>query len=109
MSYRLSAKLQSEPVGNTCPLIDRVLEDIANNGFGDNFRNTIDTLEEIRSANSELRDWGRDLLDEYRELESQYEEKEKELDEARSELEYVLSRLNDLQDDVKAFFKKQDD
>lgn len=93
---RLIPGLRSEPVRNTCPLIDRVIEDIERvrnemQNMADSIyehsnmqvveslinwqsRLNVDSkLEELRSANSALRDWGNDLLNEYDELEEEVE------------------------------------
>ena len=91
---RLSAKLQSEPVGHTCPLIDSVIEEIKTYDDIDG-RKAIMILEEIRNANSALRDWGSSLLEEYNELESEFRGKEYELQEALEELRGIEKTIKD--------------
>lgn len=85
------------PVGNTCPMIDKVISSI--NGFDFTEEDysvynkdrieAIDLMEKIRSANEELRLWGND---EYQNVKSLTEERD-ELERINSDLQDEISEL----------------
>lgn len=70
------------PVGNTCPLIDEIIEGFSDfkievtyeikNKFED-LSYIVENMEKLRSANSDLRDWGNSLVLHIGELEKQIE------------------------------------
>lgn len=86
------------PIGNTCPIIDRVLgliSDLYNNTTDDeqsekDYKAAKDYLEEIRSANATLREWGNELFYKCDEL-------EKDLDNANNDIDSLKDKLQDLQ------------
>lgn len=102
-----------EPVPNTCPLIDKVVSFVESvpdeEGITTMDRlmgrceksNSLDLLEKIREANSELRSWGNenhrkafDLDEELEELKSKYEELEDDLTRQLSQKDEEIKSLN---------------
>lgn len=77
----------SEPVGNTCPDIDSVIyiiNQMRSYLTDGEASDAIDTLEKIRSANSELREWGKS--------------NGKEADDLEKDLNYVNNEMSELTD-----------
>jgi len=108
----------SEPVGNTCPTIDKVIEaireayDAATNSLNDFDEPNINDfqsafmciknslyqldylLEDIRNANHKLRDWGNDL-------ESELDDVTRERDSLQNEVDQLELELESASDDHK--------
>ena len=75
----MDRRYDNSPVAYTCPLIDDVIGVLEKSrcDFNDHeVYNAIKTLEEIRSATSELRDWGNRLYARVEELEDEIEKLE---------------------------------
>lgn len=102
-----------EPVPNTCPLIDDVINFIDNNveeeeGItqGDKIMgrcektNIIKVLEQIREANSTLRAWGNEHHRAAYDFESEKDELQKEVDRLTREVEELRSENKDLENRV---------
>lgn len=108
-----------EPVGNTCPLIDKVIafikdtteesDNVADRIFGRcEHTNALNALEEIREANSSLREWGSnhsrtvsDLEQELEDLKNTSEDTidklEKEVESLKEQLQSAIDELNTIQ------------
>ena len=104
------------PVGNTCPMIDSVI-DIIRTALNEaewllknkndeeaimseiedsatsilNIQQAIDIMEDIRTANYELRDWGNDMHDEAESWCEKYND-------VASDLEYANGKIQELED-----------
>lgn len=86
-----------EPVSNTCPDIDSILDTVKNHNSelcdqceALNIRSDMETL---RSSNSILRQWGLHWVDKYKELEKEKDEEISDLMKKVKELEYKVSDL----------------
>lgn len=112
------SKLRREPIGHTCPDIDRVIStmtsiikemdgckgsdevvdllsqisswssDLANIAIG-----RWSEIEDLRSSNSALRDWGKDMY-------SYAEELENEINELNSTISELNDKVDDLRDEL---------
>jgi uncharacterized coiled-coil DUF342 family protein len=97
----------TEPVGNTCPLIDRVLEFLNHIEFDDqddfngkDIDENIALLEEIRDANSKLRDWGNENAKQADELEEERNDLQKKVKELEEEVEDYKNEIEDLEKQI---------
>lgn len=70
-----------EPVGHTCPDIDRMIR----------------LLEELRSDNDQLRTWGSEEASRVDELETEVETLQEEIDELKAELEAANARITEME------------
>lgn len=105
------------PVGNTCPTIDRVIEELeASSEIAKDFSDNISSktygdveeafediynsihwlpslLEDLRSANSELRSWGEESEERAEELESEVENLKSQLEDAQELIDSLTEQL----------------
>lgn len=93
------------PIGNTCPIIDDVVnyienfrEEFSNEDNDIDFHFALGVMEDIRSANLELRNWGNDLYQELEELKKERDNLIDELDDSEEELERANSKIDELED-----------
>lgn len=93
------------PIGNTCPMIDRVIDlvkviyDEYEEFSQADYKSFEELMEKIREANSTLRDWGNDECLRAAEL-------EKELDRANSTIEDLKDDAKSLQEEIKSLEKQ---
>lgn len=97
MGYRRN----EEPVGHTCPKIDRVISFLKSVEWDDDAafhdgdtRQMIDVMEQIRSDNGKLRDWGNELCEKRDDLEDEIKDQARKIEDLESEVK-SLSREND--------------
>lgn len=93
------------PIRHTCPMIDEViniimypewdLSDPDEEKLRDEFKEAIDIMEQIRTANSTLREWGNETYIEKLDLEKEIDWLEKRV----AELEY---EVRNYQDEIKS-------
>lgn len=93
------------PIGNTCPIIDDVVnyienfrEEFSNEDNDIDFHFALGVMEDIRSANLELRNWGNDLYQELEELKKERDNLIDELNDSEEELERANSKIDELED-----------
>lgn len=90
-----------EPVNNTCPDIDSILDTIKNhNSELCDQCEKVDIksdMETLRTSNSLLRQWGSHWVDKYKELDKEKDEEVSDLEKKIKELEY---RVSDLESDL---------
>lgn len=94
-----------EPVPNTCPLIDSVKAFVSEAPAEEGITrmdelmgrcektNTLNTLEDIRTANSTLREWGVENSKRVYDLEAELEELKTDKDEEIRRLEEIIGEL----------------
>lgn len=95
------ARRDNAPIGDTCPMINEVIDACNDVDWTVSNRYTLksvtEIMEKIRTANATLREWGNELCEQTSDLESEIDDLKSDLKEKESEIEYLNDQIKELQ------------